>query len=813
MRKQKVRATAALLALTMTAALCGCGRNGAQDEEESGQNATGMVYTASFASLQMDAQVDYLQAIWEDANGALCGVGQYVTGTVTETLDDGTEYAYNETAPGLLRFSFDETGGAVELVRELALSEILEGYEGGSNIYSAAGTPDGGLWLLENTYTYTFDLPEGFNEETDEKWNYYVAGDDDYRLRRLDADGNELLNIDIRALIASDSEYFYANDMFADADDLFIITDDCIAMLDSDGALQFTLETDSWVNGCVMLPDGTAAFQVYDYEADGYQLRTIDSTAQDWGASQPIGEAIRLYTGDESYDIYYYDYSGLFYGYDVETAEGTLLFNLLNCDIDVNSLEMLFPRADGSIICITGTWNSDYTERTYEVATIREVEASSLPQETTLTYACFGMDYYIRRQILAFNKQHDDARIEIVDYSQYNTDEDYSAGQTKLTTEILAGNVPDLFYSTDLPLDRFAAKGVLEDLWPWIEQDTELGGREALVQPVFDALSSRDGALYQIVPSFTICTACGLTDVVGDKMGWTLDDMQAALETLPDGADIYAYSYTKADVLRDCLSFGMDEFIDWETGTCSFDSEAFLNILRFVDLFPAELDWESIDYSLWTSSCDGDEYVRIRNGEQFLYKTTIYDIWDYWYTLSNLGDVTFVGIPTGSGNGSAFNISSTGLSMSATCADKELAWEFMRALLTEDYQDQNVWSLPTNQACFDAALQEMMQAEISISSNGSVTVSTDSGGMSIGVASASDLSGAEDDPDYDTLTQAQADQLLALIEATDRIYEYDSTIYDVVSEECAAFFARDKTAEETAKLVQSRLNIYVNEQR
>ncbi|MCD7903189.1 MAG: hypothetical protein LUF77_00460 [Oscillospiraceae bacterium] len=60
MRKQKVRATAALLALTMTAALGGCGGNGAQDEEESGQSVTGMVYTASFAALQMDAQVDYL---------------------------------------------------------------------------------------------------------------------------------------------------------------------------------------------------------------------------------------------------------------------------------------------------------------------------------------------------------------------------------------------------------------------------------------------------------------------------------------------------------------------------------------------------------------------------------------------------------------------------------------------------------------------------------------------------------------------------------------------------------------------------------
>ena len=41
----------------------------------------------------------------------------------------------------------------------------------------------------------------------------------------------------------------------------------------------------------------------------------------------------------------------------------------------------------------------------------------------------------------------------------------------------------------------------------------------------------------------------------------------------------------------------------------------------------------------------------------------------------------------------------------------------------------------------------------------------------------------------------------------------NDSIYNIVSEQAQAFFAGQKSAEEVARLIQSKANIYVNEQR
>ena len=55
--------------------------------------------------------------------------------------------------------------------------------------------------------------------------------------------------------------------------------------------------------------------------------------------------------------------------------------------------------------------------------------------------------------------------------------------------------------------------------------------------------------------------------------------------------------------------------------------------------------------------------------------------------------------------------------------------------------------------------------------------------------------------------------MVALVEGTDRVWNSDSAIMDTITAEAEAFFAGQKTAQEVAKLVQSKLTIYVNEQR
>ena len=63
------------------------------------------------------------------------------------------------------------------------------------------------------------------------------------------------------------------------------------------------------------------------------------------------------------------------------------------------------------------------------------------------------------------------------------------------------------------------------------------------------------------------------------------------------------------------------------------------------------------------------------------------------------------------------------------------------------------------------------------------------------------------------LTQEQADKLTELIESTDKISDDNEKIYAIVEKHARAYYAGDKTLDETAKFIQSEANIYINEQR
>jgi hypothetical protein len=67
--------------------------------------------------------------------------------------------------------------------------------------------------------------------------------------------------------------------------------------------------------------------------------------------------------------------------------------------------------------------------------------------------------------------------------------------------------------------------------------------------------------------------------------------------------------------------------------------------------------------------------------------------------------------------------------------------------------------------------------------------------------------------DIYAMTQEEADQVMGLINSTNRIYSYDQEIFKIISEDTAAYFSGQKSAEEIAKLIQNRVSLYVNEQK
>ena len=62
------------------------------------------------------------------------------------------------------------------------------------------------------------------------------------------------------------------------------------------------------------------------------------------------------------------------------------------------------------------------------------------------------------------------------------------------------------------------------------------------------------------------------------------------------------------------------------------------------------------------------------------------------------------------------------------------------------------------------------------------------------------------------LTQEEYDAFMRLYESCNSIYSYDEAILNIIKEEIEPFFDGQKTAEETARLIQNRVSLYVAEQ-
>ena len=174
-------------------------------------------------------------------------------------------------------------------------------------------------------------------------------------------------------------------------------------------------------------------------------------------------------------------------------------------------------------------------------------------------------------------------------------------------------------------------------------------------------------------------------------------------------------------------------------------------------------------------------------------------------------DITFVGYPSATGNNNVFRLGD-GLCISSTCKDKDGAWSFVRTLFTKEFQEENRWNgLPTNADVFNAIVKDMMTLKYQTDSEGNYVL--DENGQKIVEPKASYW--FEDDRTYDidVFTQEQIDQVMDLYNKTNLVMTDDQNILGIVKEETAGYFAGQKSLDDTVRLIQNRVSLYVAEQK
>lgn len=479
------------------------------------------------------------------------------------------------------------------------------------------------------------------------------------------------------------------------------------------------------------------------------------------------------------------------YGYNIGDEEATQILSYINSDLDNSSISQVYEMEDGKLFFIytDEEWNTCMAVGTY-------VPPEEIPDKEAIMLACSYLNWNMRRRIVAFNKESEQYRIVVNDYSVYNTQEDYTAGITKLNNDIISGQMPDiLILTSEMPVDSYIAKGFLADIGKMIEEDEELQMEDYMTN-VFEAYSV-DGKLYSIIPAFSISTVMGKTADVGETPGWTLADLKALMEAHPE-ASAFGRSTVRSEILWNIMGFSGSRFVDRSSGKCHFDTQEFIDLLEFMEQFPEEFDYDSEGEDYWK-----DYETQYRSGKTLLMNTHFsnFDNYIYWAHGMFGEPVTMIGFPSEEGIGAAISAESE-YAISARSQNKEGAWEFLRYYLTEEYQKSDeMYGMPVLR---EALLEDMEVAkERPYWENEDGTKEYYDRTYWIG----------DEQIILDPLSDEEAASLLAYIESVTVSQYYDESLLNIIKEETEAFFKGDKSAAEAAEIIQSRAQVYINESR
>lgn len=819
MKNRARRILALLLVAVMALGLAACGKSGGesgkpgQTEQEQHPEFT---YAAEYKTFLKDQENSYSPRAYTD-DGFYAISWEKISSEIPEGVTPEYEGQYD--VYGSFIYFVDFSGKAEKLpnyqrMEPPANDQELKDFYSGCDINGFVVADDGRLATIENTYTSWSEAPEGMTRNDNDYWNYNQYRQE-YFVRWMEKDGTEIS----RAQIQLDP------DMYLDAYRMYVDTEGNLVTLCNgtqiwaiapDGTVSYRIESSDYFDCLVQLADKSLAVSVYGEQ--GQELVLIDAAGKKLSDKRyPI--SVGLYDaipGSNGYDLYYTNGSN-FYGLKLEEGSPEKLFNWINCDVNSNNLSQVSVRSDGSIVGVITEWDRKTYKTSMDLVTVKQVPYESVPHKETITLGCLYLDYNVQEQVVKFNRANDKYRIEVKDYSEYNMvveastegkTVDVNPGLTKLNTEIMAGNVPDIIDTSSLNYVQLASKGIIEDLYPYIDADPELN-RDDFFANVLGAMEV-DGKLCTTVPGFYINAVMGASSVVGDTPGWTYEEFDAALASMPEGCQPFDQYVTRDSILQNCLALDMDEFVNWGTGECRFDSQQFIDLLNFAARFPESFDWENYDYSTEESTTS-----RIAQGKQMLVQTSVYQIEDLFYNQyieSFGGNVTFIGYPTASGTGNMLGIEGNGFAMSSKSQYKDVVWDFLRIFMTKDYQEQSVWSLASRKDIFDEKAQEAMTIQYQMDEDGNEILDEEGNKIPIARYDRWNETTGESEEVY-AIEPEQIDQLRELIASTEKRANYDSSIFDIVNEQAAAFFQGQKSAEEVAKLVQSKANIFVNEQR
>lgn len=408
---------------------------------------------------------------------------------------------------------------------------------------------------------------------------------------------------------------------------------------------------------------------------------------------------------------------------------------------------------------------------------MKEVDEPFEKQEIVIAFATQHLA--LNKSIARFNRQNDKYYISVM-LPEEGEEED--AFRRRVQLEISAGKGPDIL-GHDMVLDfsSYVENGYLECV-DEVFSDPSLYLKAALED------AKLNGHFFSVPYDCTFDVIAYPTENIGERTSWTLQELMQAVENsdaeiLQENLDGVSIVYKYA--LKDNSN---TTFIDWTTGESHLNEQPFIDLLAFAKTY-------------------GDN----GNGEKKAFAKTIIAFNELRrikevYRSGETG-VAFLGYPREEGNGIYVNTRALYLNANSEC--KEGAMTFFEFLLSEEEQPKYV-TYDAVEQMHEEGLNELVghskQFPVSLKAYDKIVdmelkrdmenlVHTDTGIIQLDIL----------------YTDEMIEQFYFILEHAESSNYYAEAVYSIVGEELAPYFSGDISAEEAAKKLDSRVQLYLDE--
>ncbi|MBO4457502.1 MAG: extracellular solute-binding protein [Butyrivibrio sp.] len=678
---------------------------------------------------------------------------------------------------GKYTFVSADTNGTIDLTYEISFSE--------KNVI-----PRFTLDESDNLYMFYDVYPD---DESDDSSSGYM-GDNDLLCSYLvgfDNTGKELFKETIKR--EDSEEYNSCNIVWTPQYGLLICSNEGIQTYSEQNGFSLVLSPEvlkqfEW-GGYIFTGAGYRLY-VEGYTDQGMVLMPIDLDNKKLGEPSKIFEQVEYcsFFGGEGYDLYASN-ENFIYGYDSETDKLTELVNIVDSELGIGyGLAECVAVSDTEIIATIPDQNSHYY-----VAKLSKVKPEDIKEKTVITLGGVYVDYDIVMEAYRFNKKSDEYRIKVVDYSEAVKGEDlnYYEILKKFNVDILSGKAPDIIaFGPSLDVNNYINKGVLMDLSPLFDKGGALENIEVLPN-IFEMMHVKD-KIYYVFPGFTVSTMVMRNTYTGGKTTLSFDDCDAIIKERGVDYKTAFGTFSKNSMLDMGISYSGNMFIDWENRKCNFNGPEFIELLNFANKFPQEIDYDN----------SHDYYQDYIEDKSIFLDDYIYGF-DRYGELKNAlfkDEVAFIGFPNGDAENMAYINPQRIVGINSKSEHTDIAVEFIKSMFeTYNSSPSNNFGFPVDKKTFEAYGKAATEEKYK-TVNGKQEREILYYWIGDNKTEIKPLSEAE--------VQRVSDYILSIDKA--RI-SFDGKVSEIINEEASAFFSGQKSVEEVADIIQSRVSTYISE--